>query len=208
MPANDPEGIDEVPYKKISVSKGPRCLFRENPLPAQLIERVEGIGASDGGMLFPVDDLKVLHKVFDVEQTPPAVLHVYFAGRNELVHLPLSERKRAGQVPGRAAVGELIAKRFDLPAERRISGDPSELDERLALEGGGLSVRRIIPHQLQKGTRQDAVASIGPKARIDLENPLFLCLDQVDDLLRQLFKIDPISDRLPAVGLSLTAVNE
>src|SRR5215467_14271943 len=154
-----------------------------------------------------VQQLQVLHGIFNIYQATPAVFGVHGARRHQCVDLALPELHSCLQVKRYNTVDKSIALGFDGLPDGGIPSYPPQFDERLALKRCGLTAGTIIcPKGLQAGS-QGTFRAKGAQAQVELKSPSVTCHHEIKELLHEQFGIVTHSHRVWTIGLPLPAVD-
>jgi len=137
-----------------------------------------------------------------------AVLEVDLARLDELFDLLPPQVERHRQIPGRAAVNETVAMTLDLLAERGVSRDMAQLDQRLPLERSSLAFCAVILADLIERVGEGPLAAVGPQSDVDVKNAFLLGFDPLQKFLREAFEVFAVLDPLFAACASGPAVDE
>ena len=138
------------PQKQIRRVQQPVIGFADDLQSAQVAQRFERCGHADFRMLLAIQQLQILHGVFNVDDASGAVLHIDSAGLHELLHLPLPQVKRILPVPGLAAIRKAVAMRLHAAAQILVSGTPSQFDQRLTFKRRRVPVDAVVLRELFK----------------------------------------------------------
>src|SRR5439155_3113172 len=102
--ADDSKRVDQLSKKTISLTQQLVLTLIDDLQPAQLLESLHRIRAAHRRMLRTIQQLHILNRVFDVDDSAGAVLHIDLPGLNQLTHLPPPQMERILPVPWSAAV--------------------------------------------------------------------------------------------------------
>ena len=96
-------------------------------------------------------DLEVLDRIFQGNDATMTVFEINLSRFDELLDLLSPQVERGCEVPGGATIHKAVAMGLHLLAERSVSRDMSQLDERLPLERSGEAVGAIVFTNLVEG---------------------------------------------------------
>src|SRR5262245_19238136 len=154
-----------------------------------------------------VQQLQVLHGIFNIYQATPAVFGVHGTRRHQFVDLALPELRSCLQVKRCGTVDKSIALGFDGLRDGRIPSYPPQFDEGLALKRCGLTpVTIVCPKGFQAG-RQETLRAKGTQTQVELKSPSVPCPHEIEELLHEQFGILTHSHWVWTIGLPLSAVD-
>ena len=129
------QSVDQHPNEEVGFAQLFAVLPGYNSTPDKPCQRLHAIGCPQGRVLVAMHELKVLDRIFNVDEPSGAMFHIDGSGLNELLQLLPPEVEGDGEIPRCAAVHVPIPMGFDLFSQRGISGDAPKLDHGLSLEG-------------------------------------------------------------------------
>src|SRR5262249_17247916 len=144
----------------------------------------------------------------DVDNSAGAVLDIDPSRLDQFARLTAPQMQRVLPIPGGATVSVAVAARLHAPAQRLISGHPSQFDEGLAFERRGFSLLTVVILQLLEGSGQCARLAVGPESEVDVKDAFLTGFNELDHLLRQMLEEQAVVHRLFAARPPLTVVNE